>query len=67
MGFSALNSIKIYFSKMLVRMCLLSLILKKQSSYNFTQGNDIPLGRTRLVDSGTRCASDRILDRKGHT
>ena len=40
----------------------MSLILKKQSSYNFTQGNYIPLGRTRLVDSGTRCASDRILD-----
>ena len=67
MRFSALNTTKIYFSKMLVRMCLSSLILKKQSSYNFTLGTDIPLGHTRLVGSDTLCASGRILDRKACT
>ena len=67
MRFSALIRIKIYFTKMLVRMRLSALILKKQSSYNFTMGSYIPLGYTRLAGSDTLCASRRSSDRTACT
>ena len=43
-------------------MRLSALILKKQSSYNFTLGTYIPLGHTRPAGSDTLCASRRRFD-----